>query len=221
MTRTNRNLKKNNTKRRSIRNKSRIVNKKFIKGGMLLKGNYSPKGALLYFLMNSKFEYSGTGASSITLKCNFNKDPNKSPYYGLSAFATLGQPITCILLKLSFWANHDTKRQENKKKHKMINLFAMVILHTQLWIGLVQYFGTSSKVQFIEGWMKNPLLRFYGMEHLAGMLIAIIVVTIGHSKSKKGSTPEEKYKLILDFLIANFHCLLHNVDFIIFIYDRL
>lgn len=119
MTRTNRNLKKNNTKRRSNRNKTRTINKKFIKGGMLIKGNYSPKGALLYFLMNSTFEYSGIGASSITLKCNFNKDPNKSPYYGLSAFATLGQPITCILLKLSFWANHHTKRQENKKKHKI------------------------------------------------------------------------------------------------------
>ena len=119
MTRTNRNLKKNNTKRRSNRNKTRTINKKFIKGGMLIKGNYSPKGALLYFLMNSTFEYSGIGASSITLKCNFNKDPKKSPYYGLSAFATLGQPITCILLKLSFWANHDTKRQENKKKHKI------------------------------------------------------------------------------------------------------
>lgn len=102
--------------------------------------------------------------------------------------------VALILLILAIINAFTSKTYE--KKHKMINLFAMVILHTQLLIGLVQYFGTSSKVQFIEGWMKNPLLRFYGMEHLAGMLIAIIVVTIGHSKSKKGSTPEEKYKPI-------------------------
>ena len=102
--------------------------------------------------------------------------------------------VALILLILAIINAFTSKTYE--KKHKMINLFAMVVLHTQLLIGLVQYFGTSSKVQFIEGWMKNPLLRFYGMEHLAGMLIAIIVVTIGHSKSKKGSTPEEKYKPI-------------------------
>jgi membrane protein DedA with SNARE-associated domain len=102
--------------------------------------------------------------------------------------------VALILLILAIINAFTSKTHE--KKHKMINLFAMVVLHTQLLIGLVQYFGTSSKVQFIEGWMKNPLLRFYGMEHLAGMLIAIIVVTIGHSKSKKGSTPEEKYKPI-------------------------
>jgi hypothetical protein len=102
--------------------------------------------------------------------------------------------VALILLILAIINAFTSKTYE--KKHKMINLFAMVILHTQLLIGLVQYFGTSSKVQFIEGWMKNPLLRFYGMEHLAGMLIAIIIVTIGHSKSKKGSTPEEKYKPI-------------------------
>jgi hypothetical protein len=72
----------------------------------------------------------------------------------------------------------------------------MVSLHTQLLIGLIQYFGTSTKVQFIEGWMKNPLLRFYGMEHILLMIIAIALVTIGHSKSKKGTTPEEKFKPI-------------------------
>jgi hypothetical protein len=78
----------------------------------------------------------------------------------------------------------------------MINLFAMVTLHTQLLIGLVQYFVTSQKVQFIDGWMKNPLLRFYGMEHILLMIIALVLVTIGHSKSKKGTTPEEKFKPI-------------------------
>jgi membrane protein DedA with SNARE-associated domain len=74
-------------------------------------------------------------------------------------------------------------------------MFAMISLHTQLLIGLVLYF-TSDKVQFIEGWMKSPLLRFYGMEHLAGMLIAIVLVTIGHSKSKKAVSSSDKFKAI-------------------------
>ena len=82
-----------------------------------------------------------------------------------------------------------------EKKHKMVNLFAMVTLHIQLVIGLIQYF-TSAKVQFSEGWMKEPLLRFYGMEHLAGMLLAIILITIGYSKAKRKENDADKFKVI-------------------------
>jgi hypothetical protein len=102
--------------------------------------------------------------------------------------------VALILLLLAIVNAFTSKTYE--KKHKLINLFAMVTLHTQLLIGLVQYFVTSQKVQFIDGWMKNPLLRFYGMEHILLMIIAIVLVTIGHSKSKKGTTPEEKFKPI-------------------------
>jgi hypothetical protein len=102
--------------------------------------------------------------------------------------------VALILLLLAITNAFTSKTYE--KKHRLINLFAMVTLHTQLLIGLVQYFVTSQKVQFIDGWMKNPLLRFYGMEHILLMIIAIVLVTIGHSKSKKGATPEEKFKPI-------------------------
>jgi hypothetical protein len=102
--------------------------------------------------------------------------------------------VALILLLLAIVNAFTSKTYE--KKHRLINLFAMVTLHTQLLIGLVQYFVTSQKVQFIDGWMKNPLLRFYGMEHILLMIIAIVLVTIGHSKSKKGATPEEKFKPI-------------------------
>jgi NADH:ubiquinone oxidoreductase subunit 2 (subunit N) len=85
-----------------------------------------------------------------------------------------------------------------EKKHKMINLFALITVHLQLAIGLVQYF-LSDKVQFIDGWMKNPLLRFYGMEHLVGMLLAIILITIGYSKAKRKENPADKFKAIRIF----------------------
>lgn len=102
--------------------------------------------------------------------------------------------VALILLLLAIVNAFTSKTHE--KKHRLINLFAMVTLHTQLLIGLVQYFVTSTKVQFVDGWMKNPLLRFYGMEHILLMIIAIVLVTIGHSKSKKGTIPEEKFKPI-------------------------
>jgi hypothetical protein len=82
-----------------------------------------------------------------------------------------------------------------EKKHKMINLFAMISLHTQLLIGLILYF-ISPNVQFTEGWMKNALLRFYGMEHLVGMLAAIIIVTIGRKMAEKQSDDLAKHAKI-------------------------
>lgn len=101
--------------------------------------------------------------------------------------------IALILLILAIYNAFTAKSYE--KKHRLVNLFAMVSLHTQLLIGLVLYF-TSAKVQFVDGWMKSALYRFFGMEHLVGMLIALVLVTIGHSKSKKATESAAKFKAI-------------------------
>jgi hypothetical protein len=86
-----------------------------------------------------------------------------------------------------------------EKKHRLINLFAMVSLHTQLLIGLVLY-KISDRVKFVENWMSSEVskgaYRFYNLEHISLMIIAVILVTIGHSKSKKGETPADKFKPI-------------------------
>ena len=100
-----------------------------------------------------------------------------------------------VLLFLVFAIVNAFTAKSFEKKHKMINLFALISVHLQLVIGIVQYF-LSDKVQFIDGWMKNPLLRFYGMEHLVGMLIAIILITIGYSKAKRKENDVDKFKVI-------------------------
>ena len=96
------------------------------------------------------------------------------------------------------------------KREKMINLFSMVSLHTQLLIGLILYF-ISPRVSFAAGWMKDAALRFYGMEHLAGMIIAIALITIGYVKSKKGTSPQEIYKPIKLFYIIGLILILASI----------
>lgn len=85
-----------------------------------------------------------------------------------------------------------------EKKHKMINLFAMISLHTQLLIGLGLYF-ISPRVKFFDGWMKEAAYRFYGMEHLLGMIVAIVLVTIGRKMAEKQATDIDKHKKIRTF----------------------
>ena len=86
----------------------------------------------------------------------------------------------------------------------------MVSLHTQLILGLVLYFN-SPLVRFYQGWMKDAEDRFYGMEHVAGMLIAIALITVGYVKSKKGTTPAEIYKPIKLFYIIGLILILASI----------
>lgn len=105
-----------------------------------------------------------------------------------------------VVLALMIYAIFNALRKKDfyAKSDRLLNMFAMVSLHIQLVIGLILYF-TSAKVSFVEGWMKNQLLRFYGMEHILLMIIAIILVTIGHAKAKRASEPAKKHKTILLF----------------------
>lgn len=70
----------------------------------------------------------------------------------------------------------------------------MSAAHLQLIVGLVLYF-MSAKVQFVSGMMKEKVMRFYAVEHLALMLIAIILITIGYAKSKRALTDNSRFKL--------------------------
>lgn len=86
------------------------------------------------------------------------------------------------------------------KKDRLINLFTMISFHTQILIGFVLYF-MSGKVSFNEGWMKNPLYRFFGMEHILMMVIAMILITIGHKKSKTNQFAAQKHGAIITFYL--------------------
>jgi uncharacterized membrane protein len=116
--------------------------------------------------------------------------------------------VALILILLAIYNSVTAK--EFGKRQKLINLFSMVSLHTQLILGLVLYF-ISPRVRFYQGWMKDAADRFYGMEHLAGMLIAIALITVGYVKSKKGTTPAEIYKPIKLFYIIGLILILASI----------
>lgn len=63
-------------------------------------------------------------------------------------------------------------------------LLALIFTHIQFLLGLALYF-ISPKVQFASGVMKDSMLRFYTVEHISLMLIAIVLITMGYSKAKR------------------------------------
>lgn len=63
-------------------------------------------------------------------------------------------------------------------------LYLLIFTHLQLLVGLFLYF-TSSHVQFNSGTMKDSTLRYWTVEHLTGMLVAIALITVGRISTKK------------------------------------
>jgi len=84
------------------------------------------------------------------------------------------------------------------ESHRKLNLFALISVHTQLLIGFVLYF-VSPFVTFGSNTMKDATTRYWTVEHLTGMLIAIIFVTVGHARSKRGAASAAKHKSIAIF----------------------
>lgn len=83
-------------------------------------------------------------------------------------------------------------------KDLRLSLFAMILSHMQLLIGLILYFvsplGSSSL-----GQMKDSALRLTSLEHPLINIIALAVITIGWSKHKKEESHNGKYKKIAVF----------------------
>jgi uncharacterized membrane protein (DUF485 family) len=81
-------------------------------------------------------------------------------------------------------------------------LFAMISAHVQLLLGLLLYF-ISPYVKFEGGIMKDSLLRFYTVEHISMMLIAIVLITLGYSRANKKADDRAKFQTqLVFFLIA-------------------
>ena len=93
-----------------------------------------------------------------------------------------------------------TSNKEFQEKDLRIPLFALIIAHIQLLIGLVAYF-MSAQFAFLKehgmgAAMKDPEIRLVVMEHPLMMILAVILITVGFSKHKNKSTDKEKFKTI-------------------------
>ncbi|THH39363.1 cytochrome B [Neolewinella litorea] len=78
-------------------------------------------------------------------------------------------------------------------------LFGLISVHIQLLLGLALYLWLSPYVRFEGDIMGDPQLRFYTVEHFAGMIIAIILITIGYSRAKRQAELNKGWKTIALF----------------------
>lgn len=93
----------------------------------------------------------------------------------------------------------------NKPYSKGPGALFVASLHIELLIGLVLYFGVSGLAATFRvdpgAAMKVAALRFYGMEHLILMLVAVVVATIGSAKARRAADEASKNKTARTFFL--------------------
>ena len=94
------------------------------------------------------------------------------------------------------------KKEAYSDSDKKLGLFAMIIAHIQLTVGIILYF-ISPMVLPIGDAMQSATSRLYALEHPLMMIIAVILLTVARSKTKKLSDTSAHKKNLLFFVLAS------------------
>lgn len=96
-----------------------------------------------------------------------------------------------------------SSKKSFNKSSKMFALMGLIFSHIQLLVGLVLYFFGDRKafetMTTVENFMSQPTARFFAVEHISMMIIAIALITVGYSRAKRQTESAAKYKSHLIF----------------------
>lgn len=99
--------------------------------------------------------------------------------------------VVAVLQALSGWFGKKSYTEGNRK----LNVFTLISAHIQLLLGLVLYFLSP----LTKGPTSEAVYRYWKMEHIAIMIVAVVLITIGNSKSKKIADAVAKHKTVAIF----------------------
>ncbi len=102
--------------------------------------------------------------------------------------------VLAVVFALTGWL----KKREWTKKDNITGLLLTIFADIQFLVGIVLYAFVSpvTKAAFNDfgAAMKNSDLRFYAVEHISLMIIALVLIHIGRAKSKKAVAPWKKHR---------------------------
>ncbi len=102
--------------------------------------------------------------------------------------------ILVIIRSLMGWMNKSAYSKLDDK----LSLGLFMLTHTQLLLGIILYF-ISPIVIFSGASMKDPIARYWLVEHNTGMIIAIVLITMGRITMKKLTDGVAKHKRLFIF----------------------
>lgn len=125
-------------------------------------------------------------------------------YNGMLHLHSVLRWIILLLLLVALFKSFSDRNKAFTAGHKKVGLFLMISADVMLVLGLYQWFAGDLGLKSIQAngmsvVMKNPMLRFYAIEHLILMLLAISSIHIAYAYSKKNISDSLKHKRALLF----------------------
>ena len=106
--------------------------------------------------------------------------------------------LIALILAIGFAFAGWFGKREWKKRDNFSGLSLTIFMDIQFLVGIILYAFVSPFTQaaFADfgAAMKNAELRFYAVEHILMMVIALVLIHIGRAKSKKGTVPWKKHR---------------------------
>ncbi len=124
-------------------------------------------------------------------------------YNGLLHLHNLLRWVILILLLISIVQAFSAKNNPSSATSlKKTSLFLLISAHLTLVLGIYQWFAGDLGFRAIQNSgmgvvMKNAASRFWAVEHLTGMLIAIILITIARGKVKRSAYSATSWLYVL------------------------
>ena len=91
-----------------------------------------------------------------------------------------------------------TQNQPYGKWDNKFSLYLFIFTHMQLLVGLILYFA-SPFVKFGSATMSDKVTRYWTVEHIFAMLIAVVLITLARTTSKRMSNDAAKHKRMAIF----------------------
>lgn len=83
-----------------------------------------------------------------------------------------------------------------QKEDEKLTLWLMIATHVQLLVGLLLYF-VSPLVKFGGDTMKDSIMRYWTVEHSVIMILAVTLITLARTSTKKLKEDQAKHKRVL------------------------
>ncbi|MEZ4787913.1 hypothetical protein [Flavobacterium haoranii] len=134
-----------------------------------------------------------------------------------TAIQTAHSIFAYIVLALLFFASLNaitglTGKRLFKDKDLRLSLFALIVSHLQLLLGLILYFVSPKGVALLGNMEKSA--RLTSLEHPLINVIALVLITMGWSKHKKEESNNGKFKKIAVFYTIGLILILSRIPWL-------
>ncbi len=114
--------------------------------------------------------------------------------HSYNRYLVLAAMVFVLIRAYNGWLN----RKPFEKADNTASVALLGLAHLQALIGLIQYAFTSTWTQTAFGnfgaAMKDPMMRYFAVEHITAMLIAVALIQVGRSLSKKATDDVSKHR---------------------------